>query len=90
MNINDIKDEIRNCNIKLENALNMTKTMILLNQLEDIECKKNEILTLINDTSLGIKLNCDPECLDLYFQTFKDLKRICKCKFISFIFKINL
>lgn len=80
MDIDDIKDEIKNCNIKLENALSMTKSMILLNQIEDKDGNKEEILRLINDKILGIQLKDDLECLDQYFQTYKDLKRICKCK----------
>jgi len=52
--------------------------MILLNQIE--ESKKNEIISLIKDKSLGIKIINESECYDLYYQTFKDLKRICKSK----------
>lgn len=81
LDIDDIKEEIKNCNIKLEDALNMTKTMIMLNQIEDIDSNKEEILRLINDKILGIQLKNDPDFFDLYFQTYKDLKRICKCKF---------
>lgn len=81
LDIDDIKEEIKNCNIKLEDALNMTKTMIMLNQIEDIDANKEEVLRLINDKILGIQLKNDPDCFDLYFQTYKDLKRICKCKF---------
>ena len=55
--------------------------MILVNQID--ESKRKEILSLMRDKSLGIKLINDPECYDLYYQTFKDLKRICtgKCVF---------
>lgn len=49
--------------------------MILVNQIE--ESKRNEIISLLKDKSLGIKLQSDKECLDLYYQTFKNLKRIC-------------
>ncbi len=49
--------------------------MILVNQIE--ESKRNEIISLLKDKSLGIKLQNDKECLDLYYQTFKNLKRIC-------------
>lgn len=77
----DIRNQVENSNIKLENALNMTKTMILLNQIDDSESKKSEILNLIRDKSLGIKLHSDSESLEMYYQTFRDLKRICKCKF---------
>ena len=52
--------------------------MILVNQID--ETKRNEILSLLKDKSLGIKLSSEPECLELYYQTFKDLKRICKVK----------
>jgi hypothetical protein len=50
--------------------------MILINQID--ESKKNEIISLIKDKSLGIKIINESECYDLYYQTFKDLKRICK------------
>lgn len=50
--------------------------MILLNQID--EAKKPEVINLIRDKSLGIKMVTDADCQDLYYQTFKDLKRICK------------
>jgi hypothetical protein len=49
--------------------------MILVNQIE--ENKRSEIINLLKDKSLGINLLGDKECLDLYYQTFKNLKRIC-------------
>ena len=52
--------------------------MVLVNQIEEI--KRNEIINLLKDKSLGITLSNEPECLDLYYQTFKNLKRICKGK----------
>lgn len=70
----------------LENAISMTKVMILLNQIDDSESNKHEILSLMREKILGIHLKSEPECLDLYFQTFKDLKRICKCKFFSIFY----
>ena len=76
LSIDDIRFGIKNCNNLLENALNMTKTMILINQID--ESKKNEIINLLKDKSLGMKLLNQTECADLYYQTFKDLKRICK------------
>lgn len=54
----------------------VTKTMILLNQID--ESKKNEIINLVRDKSLGIRVVADQECQGLYYQTFRDLKRICK------------
>ena len=54
--------------------------MILVNQVE--ESKRNEIISLLKDKSLGIKLQSDKECLDLYYQTFKNLKRICNGKLV--------
>lgn len=50
--------------------------MILLNQID--ESKKNEIINLVRDKSLGIRVVTDQECQGLYYQTFRDLKRICK------------
>lgn len=50
--------------------------MILLNQID--ENKKNEVINLMRDKSLGVRVLNDPDCQDLYYQTFKDLKRICK------------
>lgn len=89
LDIDDIKDEIKNCNIKLDNALNMTKLMIRLNQIDDCESNKQEILALMREHILAIHIKSDLDCLDLYFQTFKDLKRICKCKlnFCSYLIK---
>ena len=78
LDYDDIKAGIKECNILLESALNMTKTMILINQI-DVN-KKNEIINLIRDRSLGIKILGDQECVDSYYQTFKDLKRICKAQ----------
>ena len=52
--------------------------MILLNQID--ETKKPEIINLMRDKSLGVRILPDAECQDLYYQTFKDLKRICKSK----------
>ena len=60
----------------LENALNMTKTMLLLNQMD--ESKKEEILNLLRNKSLGMSIKPDAKCLDMYYQTFRDLKRICQ------------
>lgn len=76
LTIDDIRKGVKSSNIILENALNMTKTMILVNQISDT--KRIEILNLIRDRSIGLKLNNDDECQELYYQTFKDLKRICK------------
>ena len=50
--------------------------MLILNQID--EHKRNDILNLICDKSVGIKLNSDSSCLDMYYQTFKDLRRICQ------------
>ena len=50
--------------------------MILVNQISDT--KRIEILNIIRDRSIGLKLNNDDECQELYYQTFRDLKRICK------------
>jgi hypothetical protein len=58
--------------------------MIFINQID--ETKKSEIINLIKDKSLGIKLLNNIECVDLYYQTFKDLKKICKCKLINYIY----
>lgn len=58
--------------------------MILLNQIE--ESKKNEIINLIRDKSLGIRVLSDAECQSLYYQTFRDLKRICKSMILSCFF----
>ncbi len=60
--------------------------MILVNQIE--ENKRNEIINLLKDKSLGINLLGDKECLDLYYQTFKNLKRICNGN--TFFAMINL
>jgi len=53
--------------------------MVLVNQID--ESKRHEIINLLKDKSLGITLLGDTECLDLYYQTFKNLKRICISKF---------
>lgn len=75
--------ELKPINVKLFSFFKVTKTMLLLNQID--ETKKSEILNLIRDKSLGITLINDAECQELYYQTFKDLKRICKSKeFINF------
>lgn len=76
MKIADLELIINSCNTVLENALNMTKTMLLLNQID--ESKKEEVLNLLKNKSLGINLRLEPECMDLYYQTFRDLKRICQ------------
>lgn len=56
--------------------------MILLNQID--ETKKNEVINLMRDKSLGIRMVPDSECQGLYYQTFRDLKRICKSKIMVF------
>ena len=76
LKIDDIKSTIRNCNQILDNALNMTKTMILLNQID--ETNPVELVDLINDKSLGLNVLQNIECNQLYLQTFKDLKKICR------------
>lgn len=53
--------------------------MILLNQID--ESRRNEIIGLIKDKSLGFKIYPCTESHDLYYQTFRDLKKICKSKF---------
>jgi hypothetical protein len=52
--------------------------MILLNQID--EGKRNDTLNLIKDKSLDLKIIANEQCYELYYQTFKDLKRICRCK----------
>jgi hypothetical protein len=52
--------------------------MILLNQIDEIN--KNEILCLLKDKSLDFKLFSNVDCYELYYQTFKDLKKICSSK----------
>lgn len=75
LDIDDFKSIINMCNSILENALNMTKTMLVLNQID--QTKKPEIIDLISDKSLGIKIYSDASCVEMYYQTFKDLRRIC-------------
>ena len=53
--------------------------MILLNQID--EGKRNDALNLIKDKSLDLKINSNEDCHEFYYQTFKDLKKICRCKF---------
>ena len=65
--------------------------MILLNQID--ESKRNDTLNLIRDKSLDLKIIANEECYELYYQTFRDLKKICRCnlffvRFNFFSFKI--
>ena len=52
--------------------------MYLLNQVD--ESKRSEVLSLIKDRSLAIHFHPNPDSNELYYQTFKDLKRIFRGK----------
>lgn len=49
--------------------------MLVLNQID--QTKKSEIIDLISDKFLGIKIYSEQSCYEMYYQTFKDLRRIC-------------
>ena len=53
--------------------------MLLINELSD-ECQPCELLRLVGDQSLGISMRREAECQRMYYQTYRDLKRICQCK----------
>ena len=57
--------------------------MILLNQID--ESRRIEIISLIRDKSLGFKIYPSVEAHESYYQTFKDLKKICKSKHIFYL-----
>ncbi len=54
----------------------MTKTIIRLNQVD--ESKKADIMSLLGEKYLGIKLNKDQACGQLYYAAFRELKKSCQ------------
>ena len=73
LNMNEIRAVVRSCNGILENALIMSKTMLMINQIDESEQK--EILSLLRSQSLGIVLNKDQPCEQFYYETIRELKR---------------
>jgi hypothetical protein len=54
----------------------VTKTILRLNQID--ESKKEEIVGLLNDKYLGIKLTREPDCMQMYYGAFKELRKSCQ------------
>jgi len=71
----DLNLVVGKANTVLENALNMTKTMLLLNQV-DVN-RHDQVLRLLSDKSLGLNMDSNIPS-DVYYKTLTDLRRICQ------------
>ncbi len=76
LGVEDLRAAVAKANTLLENALNMTKTLLLLNQVD--VARKDQVLRLLLDRSLALGLEESSECLDVCYRTFVDLRRLCQ------------